>query len=118
EGLQARYYRFRFRFTRSGSDETTAPVLVYWSSQFMRILPETPGFAFTINLRNSYNGKTPAQLSDALFQMSDWKVTPNLIKFSYQDHLDSTAKTYYGRITRTSGGTWAGENNRGEGTYQ
>lgn len=118
EGMQARYFRFKFVFTRAGSDTTTAPIMIYFASQFMRILPETPGFAVTINLRNRYQNRTPAQMEAELFAMSDWKITPNLIKFSYQDQLDGSAKTYFGRITRISGSAWAGEDLRGEGIYQ
>lgn len=118
EGEQGRYFRFKFVLTRTSDDNTSAPTIIYWTSQFMRILPETPGFAFTVNIRGSYKQQSAASMVSALFGMGDWETTPKLIKFAYNDHLSEESKTYYVRVTRIAGGEWPGQERRGEGLYQ
>jgi hypothetical protein len=115
-GFQCRQVRFRFDLVR-GSDDTLAPIVEFWASEFMRLLPASYGFSVELNLSDHYKGQTPSQMLNTLKSLSDVTTTPTLLQFSYQDALDGTTKTHYGRVSRLTGNEWSGMERRGQGAY-
>jgi len=139
QGIQARFFRYKFEIQRNVgvldrvfygggpfeigpgfpiSDQTAHPIVEFWSSEFMRQLPATYGFAFTIDLTQPHRDKTPTQMLRALKQLADPGVTPTLIPFAYQDDSEAgVAQTYLGTVSRMAGQEFTGETDRGEGDY-
>lgn len=115
-GIQCRQVRFRFDLQR-GSDPSLAPMVEFWSSEFMRLLPASYGFSVELDLSDRHKGKTPSAMLDTLKTLSNIVTTPNLIQFSYQDALDGTTRTHYGRVSRLTGNEWGGMERRGRGAY-
>lgn len=115
-GIQYRFIRFRFDLQR-GSDPTKAPLVEFWASEFMRLLPASYGYAVELDLTRRYKGRTPMQLLASIKQFSDPSRTPNLIQFAYQDSLDGATQTHYARVSRLTGQEWSGEDRRGLGSY-
>lgn len=116
EGLQCQFVRFRFDLQR-GSDDTLAPLVEFWASEFMRLLPAAYGYAVELDLSDDYKNQTPMEMLDAIKLLSDPSQTPNLIEFSYQDMLDGSTRTHYARVSRLTGQEWSGEDRRGQGNY-
>lgn len=117
EGLSGYYFRYRFDLAR-GADKTKKPIVEFWSAEWMRVLPATYGYVFTVDLTHEYGGKTPAEMLSRLQTLADQKQTPELQLFSYQDQLDDTTKTHYARITRLSGDTYTGADQRSSSIVQ
>jgi hypothetical protein len=115
-GTQCRFVRFRFDLQRGG-DTTAAPLVEFWSSEFMRLLPAAYGYAVELDLSDSYKDQTPMAMLDIIKNLSDPATTPNLIQFSYQDAVDGSTRTHYARVSRLTGQEWGGEDRRGKGNY-
>ncbi len=115
-GAQCRFVRFKFDVQR-GSDNTKAPLVEFWASEFMRLLPAAYGFAVELDLSEDYKGQTPMAMLDAIKLLSDPAQTPTLVQFSYQDNLDGSTRTHYARVSRLTGQEWGGDDRRGRGNY-
>lgn len=115
-GLKCRFVSFRWTLQR-GTDSTKTPIIEYWLLEFMRLLPATYGFTFTLALNNTLGGKTPLQLLETLKAFADPTQTPNMIAFTYQDDLNNRVQTHYGRILRLQGDEESGLDLRGVSAY-
>lgn len=115
-GVQCRFARFRFDLVR-GNDDTKAPIVEFWASEFMRLLPAAYGYSVELDLSRDHKGLTPMQLLDAIKQLADPAQTATLVEFSYQDMLDGSTRTHYARVSRLTGQEWSGDDRRGQGQY-
>lgn len=116
QGTQCRFVRFRFDLAR-GADSSLAPIVEFWASDFMRLLPAAYGFAVELDLTDGHKGQTPMQMLDAIKTLSDPSQTSQLVEFSYQDALDSSTRTHYARVSRLTGTEWGSEDRRGQASY-
>jgi hypothetical protein len=115
-GVQMRFIRYRFDLYR-GSDASKTPLIEYWATDFMRVLPPTFGYAVELDLTESYKGRTPKEMIDRLKALVDADVSPGFYRFAYQDAFDDEPQTHYGRITRLTGEEEEGQAQRPRGWY-
>jgi hypothetical protein len=117
QGQAGQYIRFRFDLTR-GSTATLTPIIEFWASEWMRLLPVTPGYTFLVDLSKSYKGHTPLQLFKLLQDYSDSDVTTTLLPFTFTDVLTQDTATYYVNVSRMDAQLIAGQQDRGQGQAQ
>jgi len=115
-GLKCRFVAFRWTMQR-GTDISKSPLIEYWLAEFMRLLPATYGYQFTVVLTKQVGDKTPLQMLEILKGYADPNTTPNMIQFSYQDDLSGRIQTHYGKITRLQGEEESGVDLRGVSNY-
>jgi hypothetical protein len=116
EGEQCRFARFRFDLQR-GSDASLAPIVEFWASEFMRLLPASYGYAVQLDLSRPHKNQTPMAMLERIKELSDPLTTPGLVEFSYQDMIDGATRTHYARVSRLTGTEWSGDDRRGQGSY-
>lgn len=117
-GTAAYYIRFRFDLARDPATTAHTPILEFWSNEWMRLLPVTPGFTFLIDLSKPYKGRTPLQMFQILQNFSDVDTNQSLITFAFTDLLSNDTATYHVSMQRIDGQIVAGRDNRGAGQLQ
>jgi hypothetical protein len=116
-GRTGHFFRFRIDLAR-GSTVTSRPIVAFYTSEVMRILPPTFSFAADIDISRPVKGITPAGQIRALKALADPAATPDFYTIAFQDETESgQLTTYLGRISRLSGQEEAGESRRGRGQY-
>lgn len=118
EGDQARFFRFRFKGTKHATDPYQAPMIIFYDSEVMRVLPSTYAYGFQLDLSSNLGNFTPMQQILYLKQLLDPRITRGLYEFAYTPSPDGTPNTFYGRISRINGQDATGLALRGKGTYQ
>ncbi len=117
QGTVGRYIRFRFDLAR-GSTTTLTPILEFWASEWMRLLPVTPGFTFLVDLSKSYKERTPMQMFQALQNFADSDEQTELVPFAYTDLLSAETAEYHVTVSRMDAQLVQGRDNRGAGQAQ
>jgi hypothetical protein len=117
QGKAGDYIRFRFDLTR-GSTTTKSPIIEFWASEWMRLLPVTPGYTFLVDLSAPYKGKTPLQMFNLLQGYTDSDVTTVLVPFTFTDTMTNEVATYYVNVSRMDAQLIAGQQERGVGQAQ
>jgi hypothetical protein len=117
-GIQARFFRLKFQGAKHPTDPYQAPMILFYDSEVMRVLPATYGYGFQLDLSSAVGNLSPIQQIQFLKQLIDPRVTRGLYEFAYQPSPDSTPNTFYGRISRINGQEATGLALRGKGTYQ
>jgi hypothetical protein len=102
-GIQARFFRLKFQGAKHPTDPYQAPMILFYDSEVMRVLPATYGYGFQLDLSSAVGNLSPIQQIQYLKQLIDPRVTRGLYEFAYQPSPDSTPNTFYGRISRING---------------
>jgi hypothetical protein len=102
-GTVFRAIQFRLDFAR-GATTTASPVLRYMVFEFQKVIPTAWGWSFQIDCTKVYDGKSPAQLLDAVLTAA---ATTTLVPFVYDD------ETNYVEVVNVSGDRQTGETREG-----
>lgn len=115
-GINAQFFRFKLALQR-GSDTKKRPIVEYWASEIMRLLPATYGYAVQIDLSAPHRGNSPEQLLTELKRLADPRFTPRMIQFAYQDDFYTEPQTHWAKISRLTGSEYLDPDLRGQGGY-
>lgn len=115
-GLNAQFFRFRLRLQR-GPDTKKRPIVEYWASEIMRLLPATYGYAVVLDLTGPHRDLSPAALLHEIKRLADPQQTPRMIQFTYQDDYYDTPQTFWAKISRLTGSEYLDRDIRGQGSY-
>jgi hypothetical protein len=117
QGQPGQFFRFRITLQR-GSNLQKRPIVEYWSSEIMRLLPATYGYAVILDLTGNHRNLSPAQLRHAIQRLADPKHTPELVQFSFRDEYDDEPQTFWAKISRLTGSEYLDRDIRGQGEFQ
>ncbi len=103
-GTAVRSIQFRIELA-STSDNTKSPVLEYARLTYEKVIPKRWGWRFSVDCTQTYGGKSPDQLLDAIVTAAELET---LVPFVYK------STTYYVRIAEVSGQRLTGDGKQGE----
>jgi hypothetical protein len=115
-GISGRLFRYKFRFER-GADDMSSPVMRYYQTDTMRLLPATYGYGLRLDLTRNCRGRTPKKQLEELLTLNDPRLTPLFYPFAFRRDDASDVQTWWGRITHLNGVELGGTQHKGEGEW-